>query len=109
MTLLLIILSLCIMVARYSLEYIYNISRTHASVQQPYKISLKVAVPVIVISDLLPIIAHLLLIWMSSKGQTDYLVCGFLYTQSEGDMTTSIASVMFDEIYMSQKSSEEGV
>ena len=93
------------MVTRYSLEYIFNISRTHAiPAEQPYNISMKVTIPVIVISDLLPIIAHLLLIWMSNKGQTDYLVCGYLYTRDEGDVTTNIGSVMFDELYQNPAS-----
>ena len=88
------------MVTRYALEYTYNISRTHASqVPHQYNISMKVTISVIVISDLLPIIAHLLLIWMANKGQTDYLVCGYLHTAADGDVTTYAGSVMFDELY----------
>ena len=68
---------------------------------------MNVTIPVIVISDLLPIIAHLLLIWMANKGQTDYLVCGYLHTQADGDDTTYVGSVMFEELYQNQ-SSEDG-
>ena len=79
--LLLIIASLCIMCIRYSLEYTYNVSRTDVAPVPHSKSDLpvQVSMAIIVISDLLPIVAHLLLIWMSSKGQTHYLVCGFLY------------------------------
>ena len=109
-TLLLIILSLCIMVTRYSLEYTFNISHTHASpAHVPYNISMNVTIPVIVISDLLPIIAHLLLIWMANKGQTDYLVCGYLHTAADGDVTTYAGSVMFDELYQNQTSADGSV
>ena len=40
---------------------------------------------------------------MSNKGQTDYLVCGFLYQPTESEKTISIHSVMFDELYLEQQ------
>ena len=42
---------------------------------------------------------------MSNKGKTDYLVCGFLYQPTESEMTISVHSIMFDELYLEQQQS----
>ena len=92
---LLFILSLCIMVTRYSLEYVYNVTHSHATYTHPNYLPVKVAIPIIVVSDILPIVVQILFIWMSKKGNTDYLVAGFLYMPSPSEKSTIVASDAF--------------
>ena len=61
------------------------------------------------ISDLIPVVTHLLLIWMAGKGQTDYLVCGFLYQPQPSESTTYAGSVMLDDFKAELSSRESSI
>ena len=54
-SMLLFILSLSIMVIRYALESVFNVSGSHATHAQPKYLPVKYAVPIIVISDIMPL------------------------------------------------------
>ena len=93
--LLLIIASLCIMNVRYSVEYTY---RNHTAQMPDSDVQMHISAIVFAISDFIPVVTHLLLIWMAGKGQTDYLVCGFLYQPRESETSTYAGSFMLDEL-----------
>ena len=52
----------------------------------------------LIIAEYVPFILLLISVWLSSKAQLIYLVCGYLYRPNEGDKSTQICSVMFGEL-----------
>ena len=49
-------------------------------------------------AEYIPFIVLLFTMWLSSRCQLNYLVCGYLYKMGEDDKSTVIGSVMFAEL-----------
>jgi len=84
--LLLTIVSLVVLLMRYSLEFVYNGQQVEigGGDQKTEKatISITACLLVILVSDLLPIVTQMLCIWISSKGKWDNLISGLLCKSS---------------------------
>ena len=52
----------------------------------------------LILAEYVPFILLNITVYMSSKAQLNYLVCGYLYRPNEGDKSTQIHSVMFAEL-----------
>ena len=100
--LLLTILSLVVLLLRYTLEFVYNGQQVQIDPdqtdEQKTKISITACFLIIIISDLLPIMTQMLCIWISSKGKWDSLISGFLHAPSEESLTTYAGSVILDPL-----------
>ena len=61
-------------------------------------LSLEISITIVVLSDILPILALIVCMWLSGKAQVDYLVSGYLKKPTEGDRTTFVGSHMLDDL-----------
>lgn len=97
-----IITSLAVLNFKFVLEYIYCITGTcgeaagQGSDFPPLSFSDSIAVAIVLLSDLMPIFALIINMWIGSKGEIDFLISGYLQKPSEDDRTTFAGSQMLD-------------